>query len=303
MTQNSEITVRQPEADGHEPTVATAERDGAVPTTTESSPPTASRTPRSSGKIRILSKLGSLVVIALAWQAIGTQVNPLFVSYPTAIWNAFWRMVARGELWPAFIDTMKPMALGYVIAVLIGIPIGVLLGRYRFIESVGGMYVTAGYATPLVALIPLFVLWFGLGFAVKAFVVFVMSIFPVIINTWSGAKLVPKSLIEVGQSFVASSPTVLRKIVLPATIPYIMTGLRLGLGRAVIGVVIAEFFTAIGGLGGIIINSQQRFDTASMMVPILILLALGVGLTALLGYLESKVAPWQTAISGREDAI
>lgn len=297
MTQNSEIPMRQSEADGHEPA---AGRDGSVPTATTSASPTLPRRQLSPGTIRVTSKLGSLVVVALAWQLIGTQVNPLFVSYPTAIWNAFVRMVARDQLWPAFIDTMKPMALGYLIAILIGIPIGILLGRYRIVESVGGMYVTAGYATPLVALIPLFVLWFGLGFAVKAFVVLVMSVFPIIINTWSGAKLVPKSLIEVGESFVASPPTVLRKIVLPATIPYIMTGLRLGLGRAVIGVVIAEFFTAIGGLGGIIINSQQRFDTASMMVPILILLALGVGLTAALGYLESKVAPWQTAISGRE---
>lgn len=297
MTQNSEIPMRQSEADGPE---LAAGRDGSVPTATTSTSPRVSRRQLSSGTIRVTSKLGSLVVVALAWQLIGTQVNPLFVSYPTAIWNAFVRMVARDQLWPAFIDTMKPMALGYLIAILIGIPIGILLGRYRIVESVGGMYVTAGYATPLVALIPLFVLWFGLGFAVKAFVVLVMSVFPIIINTWSGAKLVPKSLIEVGKSFVASPPTVLRKIVLPATIPYIMTGLRLGLGRAVIGVVIAEFFTAIGGLGGIIINSQQRFDTASMMVPILILLALGVGLTAALGYLESKVAPWQTAISGRE---
>lgn len=297
MTQNSEIQMHQSEADGHD---LAAERDGAVTTATTSTSPTVSRRQLSPGTIRVTSKLGSLVVVALAWQLIGTQVNPLFVSYPTAIWNAFLRMVARDQLWPAFIDTMKPMALGYLIAILVGIPIGILLGRYRIIESVGGMYVTAGYATPLVALIPLFVLWFGLGFTVKAFVVLVMSVFPIIINTWSGAKLVPKSLIEVGKSFVAAPPTVLRKIVLPATIPYIMTGLRLGLGRAVIGVVIAEFFTAIGGLGGIIINSQQRFDTASMMVPILILLALGVGLTALLGYLESKVAPWQSAISGRE---
>jgi len=229
------------------------------------------------------------------------RVNPLFMSYPTAIWDAFVRMVGDGTLGSAFIATIKPMFLGYIAAAVVGIPLGLILGRYRLMESVLGMYVTAGYATPLVALIPLFVLWFGLDFTVKVFVVFVMSIFPVIINTWAGAKMVPKTLVEVGKSFVASSPTIMRKIVVPATIPYIMTGLRLGVGRAVIAVIISEFFTAISGLGGVILNSQQRFDTASMMVPIIILLALGIGLTTAIGFLESKVAPWQTALSGRDN--
>lgn len=250
---------------------------------------------------RIGISVGSLVVVIAVWQLVGPHVNPIYVSYPSAIVQAFAATARGGHLWPAFVDTMKPMLLGYAGAVVLGIPVGLVLGRYRTAERILGMYVTAGYATPLVALVPLFVLWFGLDFTVKAWVVFVMAIFPVLINTWSGAKLVPRTLVEVARSFVARGPTIMMKIVVPSTLPYIMTGLRLGVGRAVIGVVIAEFYTAIGGLGGIIINAQQRFDTATMMVPILILLVLGVGLTALIGRLEAWVAPWQSALSGRDE--
>lgn len=271
--------------------------DGAVPFESASA---RRRRPVRARNQRLAVSLGSLVVVVALWQLIGPHVNPIYVSYPSAIARAFGHMVNDGSLWPAFVATMKPMVLGYVGAVLVGVPLGLVLGRYRMVESVLGMYVTAGYATPMVALIPLFVLWFGLGFTVKVWVVFTMSIFPVVINTWAGAKLVPRTLIEVGKSFVAPGHTIMRKIIVPCTLPYIMTGLRLGVGRAVIAVIIAEFYTAIGGLGGIIINSQQQFDTASMMVPILILLALGIGLTGLIGYVEARLAPWQSALSGRD---
>ena len=116
---------------------------------------------------------------------------------------------------------------------------------------------------PLVALVPLLVLWLGLGFAVKAAIVLLMSVFPICINTWLGVAAVPKSLIEVGKSFVAPDRVILRRIVLPATLPYIMAGIRLAVGRAVVAMIIAEFFTAISGLGAIIINSANNFDTAT----------------------------------------
>ncbi len=250
---------------------------------------------------RSLGAVVSLVVVGILWQIIGGELNPLYISQPTHVWSAFTEMLSDGTLLPALWATAKPLLLGYAIAAVVGIPFGLCLGRYRWVESVLGMYVTAGYATPLVAIIPLFVLWFGLGFTVKVVVVVSLAIFPIIINTWAGAKLVPKTLIDVGKSFVAPGPTVMRKIIIPSTLPEIMTGLRLGVGRAVIAVVIAEFFTALDGLGEIIIKSGERFDTPSLMVPIIIMLALGVGLTSLLSYLELKVAPWQSGLTGRDD--
>jgi NitT/TauT family transport system permease protein len=149
-------------------------------------------------------------------------------------------------------------------------------------------------------LVPLLILWLGLGFKVKVSVVFLMALFPICINTWLGVVAVPKTLIEVGKSFVASDLVILRRIVLPATLPYIMAGVRLAVGRAVVAMVIAEFFTTISGLGAVIINSANNFDTATMFVPIILLMLMAIGLNSLIGYVERKVAPWQAEIAGRE---
>jgi ABC-type nitrate/sulfonate/bicarbonate transport system permease component len=167
-------------------------------------------------------------------------------------------------------------------------------------EAALGIYITAGYAMPLVALVPLLMLWLGLGFKVKVAVVFLMSLFPITINTWLGVTAVPKTLIEVGKSFVASDLTILRRIILPATLPYIMAGIRLAVGRAVVAMVIAEFFTTISGLGAVIINSANNFDTATMFVPIIILMVMAISLNAFIGWVEHKVAPWQAEITGRD---
>ena len=187
-------------------------------------------------------------------------------------------------------------------AIVIGIPVGLVIGRFRTMEAAFGIFITAGYAMPLVALVPLLILWLGLGFKVKVAVVFLMSLFPICINTWLGVKSVPKTLIDVGKSFVASDAVILRRIVLPATLPYIMAGIRLAVGRAVVGMVIAEFFTQISGLGGIIINAANNFDTATMFVPIIVLMVLAVGLNALIGRFERIVAPWQDEIAGRDQS-
>lgn len=243
----------------------------------------------------------SLIIVFVIWEIFGRQIDPIFASHPIAILQAFWEILLDGSLLKAFLQSIQPLIAGYFLAAVVGTPLGLLIGRYRLVEAAVNIYVIAGYATPLVALIPLFVLWFGLGFTVKAAIVFVLTVFPIIINTTDGVKAVPKTMIEVGTAFVASQSFIMRKIILPATLPYIMTGLRLGIGKAVIGMVIAEFFTSIGGLGGIIINSGNNFQTAVMFVPIIILMGLGVGLTALVGVLEKVVAPWQDEITGSRD--
>ncbi len=241
----------------------------------------------------------SLAVFLAAWEFFGRDINPVFGSYPSAIAVAFWDLTRSGKLGAALFQSLQPFALGYGLAILVGVPLGLVTGRFRSVEAALGLYITAGYAMPLVALVPLLILWFGLGFAVKVAVVFLMAIFPICINTWLGVAAVPKTLIELGKSFVASDATILRRIVLPATLPYIMAGIRLAVGRAVVAMVIAEFFTAISGLGGIIITAANNFDTATMFVPIIILMLLASGLNLLISAIERRVAPWQAEISGR----
>jgi NitT/TauT family transport system permease protein len=242
----------------------------------------------------------SVTILLMAWEYFGRDVNPVFGSYPSAIAVAFVDLARSGKLWAALLESLRPFVVGYGLAIVIGVPLGLVIGRFRTMEAALGIYVTAGYAMPLVALVPLLVLWLGLGFAVKAAVVFLMSLFPICINTWLGVTAVPKSLVEVGKSFVAPDSVILRRIILPATLPYIMAGIRLAVGRAVVAMVIAEFFTTISGLGAIIINSANNFDTATMFVPIVLLMIMAIGLNSLIGLVERWVAPWQAEIAGRD---
>jgi ABC-type nitrate/sulfonate/bicarbonate transport system permease component len=242
----------------------------------------------------------TIVALILLWEYFGRDVNPIFGSYPSAIAVAFWQMLLSGELGAAMVQSLEPFVVGFVLSLVMGVPLGLLLGRFRVIEAAIGILVTGGYAMPLVALVPLLVLWLGLGFKVKVAVIFLMCVFPVAINTWLGVKVVSKTLIEVGRAFVAPNMVILRRIVFPATLPYIMAGVKLAVGRGVVAMVIAEFFTAISGLGGIIINSANNFDTARMFVPIVVIMVLATLLNALVGVVERRIAPWQAEMSARD---
>jgi ABC-type nitrate/sulfonate/bicarbonate transport system permease component len=240
----------------------------------------------------------SIVSMILLWEFFGREVDPIFASYPSAIAQAAVHLVTSGVLMKAFLQSMQALVVGYVAAAVLGISLGLILGRYRTAESGLGIYVYAADSTPLIALIPLFVLWLGLGFSVKVLIIFVLAVSPIVMNTWAGVKSVPRTLIELGDAFVASDAAVMRKIILPATLPYIMTGLRLAVGRSIIGMVVAEFFTSISGLGGLILRSGEGLDTAEMFVPVILLMALGLSLSNLVSWLEHKVAPWQKETTG-----
>ena len=267
---------------------------------TADTPDTASDPPERRPFPRWVITLASVAFMQILWEIFGRRINPVFGSYPSAIAVAFWDLAVTGQLWSALYESLRPFLLGYALAIVVGVPLGLFVGGFRAAEAALGIYVTAGYAMPLVALVPLLILWLGLGFAVKVAVVFLMALFPICINTWLGVVAVPKTLIEVGKSFVAPNIVILRRIVLPATLPYIMAGIRLAVGRAVVAMVIAEFFTTISGLGAVIINSANNFDTATMFVPIIILMVMAIGLNWLIGFVERKVAPWQAEIAGRD---
>jgi len=242
-----------------------------------------------------LIRLVSIVVTIAAWEWFGRQVEPLFMSYPSAIALAAVEMVRSGEIIDALRESLLTLVLGFVTASLLGIGIGLLIGRYRAVEAATDWLVNALYATPLVAIIPLAVMWFGLGFAAKLFIVIVLAIFPVLINTASGVRNVSPQLIDVGIAFAATERQLFSKFILPAALPYMMAGLRLGIGRAIIGMVVAEFFTALTGLGALIVKYGNQFDTASMFVPILVLMLLGILLTAGIRRMEARIAPWKEA--------
>jgi len=247
---------------------------------------------RGTSKIWIARTI-SIVVVVGGWEIVGRRVSPVFLSYPSAIVKAAFAMTRSGELLSALATSLQTLVIGFVGASAIGIALGLLIGRYKIVDAATDWLINALYAMPMVAIIPLVILWFGLGEAAKLFIVGITSVFPVLINTAAGVRNVSRALIDVSTAFAANERQVFTKIILPAAVPYMMTGLRLGIGRAIIGMVVAEFFTAITGLGAVIVKYGNQYDTASMFVPILVLMLLGVVLTQGVRRLEEVFAPWR----------
>ena len=248
--------------------------------------------PRSRRKTWLV-RLISIVAVLAAWELFGRHVNPLFMSYPSAIVEAGMQLAASGELASALASSLRTLLSGFVIASVIGVCLGLVIGRYQLVDAATDWLVNALYATPLIATIPLVILWFGLGDAAKLFIVTLTAVFPVLINTASGVRNVPRALIDVGAAFAANEWQVFTKIIFPAVVPFIMTGLRLGIGRAIIGMVAAEFFTSITGLGALIVKYGNQYDTATMFVPIFMLMFMGVLMSTFVRSLEKWIAPWR----------
>lgn len=247
-----------------------------------------------------LRRVGSVVVTLLLWEWYGRGVDPLFFSYPTAIIRAFTAMISSGELPQAFASSMKVLGTGWALSVLAGVSLGLLMGRYPVANYLLDGQISALYATPRVSLIPLIILWFGLGFQAKITVVFLSAFFPVVINTRAGVRSLPRSLEEIGLAETASEWQILRKILIPASLPYIIAGVKISVGRAVIGMVVAEMFTAINGLGGSIILHSNRFATDKMLAVVLVLALLGVLLTQAVAALEARAQPWRLTERARQ---
>ena len=241
----------------------------------------------------LVVKLVTLVIVLGAWEIAGSYVNPLFLSSPSAIAVAFYELAASGELLAAILTSLLGFGLGVFFAIVVGISLGVAMGRIRMVEYVLEPYVNALYSTPSIALIPLFILWFGVGLTSKAIIIFTLSVFIVVINTFTGVKNLSQSVIDIGAAFGASERQIFWKVVLPAALPFIMTGLRLAVGRAILAMIVAEFFTSIEGLGGMIVKYGNFFQTAKMFVPIIVVSLLGVGFVEIIKYIERKLAPWK----------
>jgi ABC-type nitrate/sulfonate/bicarbonate transport system permease component len=227
------------------------------------------------------------------WEVYGRSLNPIFLSYPVAIVSAATELVASGELAAALLKSLQGLAIGFSLAVVVGISLGVLMGRYRSLYYALDPFIVALYATPGVALIPLIMLWFGLGLAAKVVIIFEACFFPIVINTFAGVRNVSRANVDVARAYGASGRQVMRLVVLPSALPFIMAGIRLAVGRGVIGMVVAEFFTALSGLGSLIIVFSNAFATAKLFVPVITLSLLGVSLTALAQLLERRLAPWK----------
>ena len=237
----------------------------------------------------------SLVVVLTAWQLVGQRIDPILFTTPSAVSVAALQMITSGELWSYLWPSLVVLVVGLVISAVAGIAAGLLLARFWVLDVALDMYITFLYSTPTVALVPLIVLWVGFESTAKIVILFLFAFFPLVINTYQGVKNVDPRLLEVGRAFRCSERQLWTNIVLPAALPFIVTGLRLAVGRGLIGMVLADLYTAISGIGYLIVRSASTYRVDKMFVPIVVLGLLGITLTALLRAAERWVAPWTVA--------
>src|SRR3979490_2448675 len=240
----------------------------------------------------IAIRCASLAIVLTLWQVFGANIDPVLFTTPSKIAAAAVTMIGSGELWTYLWPSLVVLAIGLTLAATIGITIGLLLARFWVLDVAFGVYITFLYSTPSVALVPLIVLWAGFETTAKVVILFLFAFFPMTINTYQGVKNVDSKLIEVGRAFRCSEAQLWTNIVLPGALPFIVTGLRLAVGRGLIGMVLADLYTAISGIGYLIVRSASTYRVDKMFVPIVLLGVLGITLTALLRAAERWVAPW-----------
>jgi sulfonate transport system permease protein len=245
--------------------------------------------------INLAIRLVSLAIALLLWEVAAWNVDPVLFTSPTKVAVAGYKMVLSGELWTYLWPSLVVLAIGFALAVVAGIGIGLLLARFWVLDIALNVYITFLYSIPSVALVPLIVLWAGFETTAKVIILFLFAFFPMVINTYQGVKSVDPKLIEVGRAFRCSERQLWANIVIPASLPFIVTGLRLALGRGLIGMVLADLYTAISGIGYLIVRTASTYQIDKMFVPIVTLGLLGVTLTALLRVAEKYVAPWTAA--------
>lgn len=238
-------------------------------------------------------RMASVAVFLAAWEYFGLTVDPLFLAAPSKIVEAAIELIRSGELLHAFLATFYPFAIGMAITIIGGVVIGVAMAQWPLVEYMLDPFINALYAIPRIALVPLIMLWAGLGVGGKVVILVSIAIFPVIINTFSGIRDVRGSMLEVGRAYGATKSQIFFKIVLPATIPFVMTGIRLAVGMGIIGIIVGEFFTAQTGLGGMIVTYANVFATAKLFVPIIVIGIMGVLLTELVQSLERRLSRWR----------
>jgi ABC-type nitrate/sulfonate/bicarbonate transport system permease component len=234
----------------------------------------------------------SVLVFLGVWQTLGRSIDPILLATPTAVIQAFGDLLSNGQLWPAFLTAMGDLAVGYGAAIVVGIAVGILMGRSQTVERILNPYVNFFQATPLIALVPLVVIWFGVGFKARVVVTFLLALWSVIINTATGVKQTPDSLIDVGRIYKFNRRQTVLTIALPNAVPSIFAGLRIALGKALIGVIIAQMEISVTGLGGLVVNYGNAFKTAYLLAGIITASLVGVVAAVGLELLRKWLFPW-----------
>ena len=246
----------------------------------------------------------SVAVVLAAWQAFASAnltakwMPPLFLPAPTAVAEAFGNLFTdpRQNIWADLGTSGFEFGTGYVLAIVVGLALGIGMGWYTRFQYALDPFVSFFYATPRIVLVPLFIIWFGIDWQSKVAVIFLGALFPIVINTMAGVRNTDSSLLRVARSFGASEALVFRRVVLPGAVPFILTGLRLGVGHALTGVVVGELIAARHGVGKLISDYGVTFQTPRMFAAVIFIAGTGVLLTWLLQRIENRFQNWKPQI-------
>jgi len=240
-----------------------------------------------------LAQFGFVVALLITWEIVGRRLGDFFLAPPTALVPAAQDLISSGELMRAVRDSLTSLLVGYGVAAAIGIGLGYLMGWYKPVAKIMDPFVNAAYVVPVAALVPMIIIWFGLGFKSRVLTIIVFSVFEILVSVYTGVRNVDPMLIDVGRSFGAGRMALFRKIVFFASLPYIFAGLRMGASRAIKGMVIAELLFAVTGLGGAIQTAANYYRTDQVFVYVIVIAILGIVLAGAIQMLEKWAMPWK----------
>jgi ABC-type nitrate/sulfonate/bicarbonate transport system permease component len=245
----------------------------------------------------------SVALFLLLWELVGNTfqlINPMFMSAPSLVWKAAVQLFGSGEIWNDLRVSGTELLGGYLLAVFFAIPFGIMTGWYKKMSAIFDPFINAMNATPRVALLPLVIIWLGIGILSKVGIIFLGAVFPMLINTRDGVKTTPQNLLNAARSFGASEWMVFKTVVLPSTVPFILTGLRLGVGRGIVGVMVGELYAATAGIGFMITVAGATFQTDKVFVGVLIFAIAGMTLVELLSKVEKRFDKWRPKVGAAE---
>jgi len=245
----------------------------------------------------------SVAIFLVLWELVGNTlqlINPMFMSAPSLIWKAAFEMFSSGEIYNDLYISGIELAGGYLLSAVVAVPFGIAIGWYKKVAYIFDPFVNAMNATPRVALLPLVIIWLGIGILSKVGIIFLGAVFPILINARDGVKTTPLNLLTAARSFGASEWMLFKTVVLPSTVPFILTGLRLGLGRAIVGVMVGELYAATAGIGFMITVAGATFQTDKVFVGVLVFALTGMIGTELITRVEKRFNRWRPAVGAAE---
>ena len=251
-------------------------------------------TPRRRIRLRPLAGYAAGIVLGVVvWQVIGTRTSPQVFASLTETLTRLGQMISDGSLGAALATSFQSYAVGMAISLVLGGFGGLLLARRRLLRTAFEPWLVAVYATPMVGIIPFILALLGFGFWPKVIVIVAFAFFPVLLNTMRGAQSIPPELLDVARVFRSGERSIWRHVIVPYTLPFLMTGVRQSLARGLVGMIAADFFLSSDGLGSLLIVASERFDTPAMLAVTLVITLIGLALMGIGRALENRFARWR----------